>query len=192
MSRIRLTLTMRRKLKLVLLITVFALCVSCATTGQVSPDAVMIDGVPFFSQEAYQCGPTALAIVMDYWYAKTQSGKRVTPEQIAADIYSPSARGVLGIDLELYAGKHGFKTHQYSGSIADLRKNVDLGIPAIIFVDYGFSIYEVNHFMVVTGYTGDSVIVNSGKRENRSIADGELEKIWKKNRYWTLVLKPSA
>lgn len=152
----------------------------------------MIPNVPFFSQEAYQCGPTALAIVLDYWYKKSAAGKWVTPEEIASRIYSPSARGVLGLDLEIYAKKQGFEARQYAGTVADLRRNVDRGVPSIIFVDYGLSLYEVNHFMVVTGYGKDGFIINSGKRENQFIPERELEKIWQKNGYWTLVLKPSG
>ncbi|MGD0228876.1 MAG: C39 family peptidase [Syntrophorhabdales bacterium] len=157
------------------------------------PDGVVIRDVPFFSQEAYQCGPTSLATVMDYWYGKMgMTDKWTTPEQIAAAIYSPSAGGVLGLDLEVYARKHGFETEQYSGSLDDLRTRVDRGVPLIIFVDYGLLVYEVNHFMVVTGYTRDGVIVNSGRREGQRVSMRELAKIWKRNHYWTLALRPSA
>lgn len=171
---------------------VLALPVCCATSApDMGGDAVMIHGLPFFNQDAYQCGPAALATVVDYWYRKAGVGKWVTPEQIAGEIYSPTARGVLGIDLELYGKRHGFEGSQYSGSIQDLREKVDVGVPVIIFVDYGLSVYEVNHFMVVTGYTGDSVLVNSAGRENRRISGRELERIWKKNGYWSLALRPS-
>ena len=53
-------------------------------------------------------------------------------------------------------------------------------MPLIILVDYGFSVYEANHFMVVTGYTKSGVLVNSGKKENQEISEGELARIWKK------------
>lgn len=171
---------------------VLLLPLSCATVGGEGQGGTVIDGVPFFGQEAYQCGPTALAIVMDYWYGKTGRGTWVTPEQIAANIYSPSARGVLGLDLERYARAHGFHTEQYEGGMEDLRKKIDEGIPIIIFVDYGFSLYQVNHFMVAKGYVEGAVVVDSGKRENQTIAEGALEKAWKKNHYWTLVLRPSS
>jgi predicted double-glycine peptidase len=167
-------------------------CPFCAGVGKTPRQATIIPGVPFFAQEAYQCGPTALATVIDYWYKKQGSTAWITPEQIAADIYSPTAKGVLAIDLERYAGKQGFLTQQYAGTIDDLRQNVGRGIPAIIFVDYGFSVYAQHHFMVVTGYAPDGVIVNSGKRENQFVSDKELEKIWKRNGHWTLVVRPSA
>ncbi len=185
-------LTGRRGLGLCLAIGLLSAPLCCATYTPAHPDAVTIEGMPFFSQEAYQCGPTALATVMDYWYGKEGTAKRTDPEQIAAAIYSPSAGGVLGLDLEQYARKHGFDTEQYSGGLDDLRTRIDRGVPPIIFVDYGLLFYQVNHFMVVTGYTKDHIIVNSGHRQNQPVSNGELEKIWKKNGYWTLVLKPSA
>ncbi len=182
---------MRGKLR-----TFFALCLLvlpafCASAGKVGPDGAAIGGIPFFSQEAYQCGPAALATVMDFWYGKTGRDVWVTPEQIAADIYSPSARGVLGFDLERYARQHGFQTDQYDGSLRDLRRRVDEGVPVIVLVDYGFSVYERNHFMVVTGYTEHGVLVNSGRREGQALSEGEMEKTWKRSHHWTLALKPS-
>jgi predicted double-glycine peptidase len=183
---------MKRWSRLIIIMCALALPVCCATnTPDMSGEAVMIDGLPFFGQDTYQCGPTALATVVDYWNRKTGMGKWVTPEQVAAEIYSPTAKGVLGVDLEIYAKRHGFKEGQYSGTLRDLRAKVDAGIPVIIFVDYGVSVYHVNHFMVVTGYRGDGVLVNSGRHENFWISGKELEKIWKKNGYWSLALRPS-
>jgi predicted double-glycine peptidase len=176
-------------------IRVFLICLilpllGCSFATQTG-DNVLIPDVPFFSQEAYQCGPTALAIVLDYWYKKAGKGSYVTPDEIAVEIYSPSARGVLGIDLELYARRKGFRVRQYSGSVADLRRNMDLGIPVIVFVDYGFLAYEAGHFMVVKGYSPTGVVVDSGRRENQTVSVREMEKIWKKNDYWALLLEPS-
>jgi predicted double-glycine peptidase len=183
---------MKKTLLCTVVLCLFAAMAGCSVVNKAESGAVRIEGVPFFNQEAYQCGPTALAIVLDYWYAKTGNTKRLAPEQIAADIYSPTAKGVLGFDLENYARKQGFSVRQYSGSLADLRQNVDKEVPSIVFVDYGFSVYEANHFMVVTGYGKDSIIVNSGRHENQAISTKEMEKIWKRNRYWTLVLGPSS
>jgi predicted double-glycine peptidase len=182
---------MKKYLKPILLICLIPLIAGCSMATKAEDNTVLIPDIPFFSQEAYQCGPTALAIVLDYWYKRTGSRNFLTPDQIAADIYSASARGVLGIDLQLYAQKRGFLVHQYSSSLTDLKKNVDQGIPTIVFVNYGFSVYEVNHFMVVKGYAQKVVIVNSGKHENQAISEKEMEKIWKRNRYWALAIEPS-
>jgi predicted double-glycine peptidase len=182
---------MKNRFATVLLVCLILPLAGCSFASRLD-DGVLIPDVPFFSQEAYQCGPTALAIVLDYWYKKAGIGSYVTPDQIAAQIYSPSARGVLGIDLEHYARRKGFRARQYSSSVADLRRNVDLGIPVIVFVDYGFLAYEAGHFMVVKGYSQTAIIVDSGRQENHAVSTKEMEKIWKKNDYWALLLEPSS
>ena len=191
-GRPEIVLVVGRTLGFCLAIALLPALTNCATGLQAHQDATIIKDVPFFSQEAHQCGPAALATVMNYWYEKMGTDKRTDPGQIAAAIYSPSAGGVLGLDLEMYARKKGFRTEQYSGSLDDLKERIDRGIPVLIFVDYGFLSYQVNHFMVATGYTKGRIIVNSGHRQNQPVPDGELEKIWKKNGHWTLVVEPSA
>jgi hypothetical protein len=68
---------------------------SCATSPPAAAPAVLIEGVPFYAQEAHQCGPASLAGVLNFW------GAGVTPEEIAKDIYSPTAGGTLDMDLVL-------------------------------------------------------------------------------------------
>jgi len=116
----------------------------------------------------------------------------VPHEEIIKEIYSPTARGTLTIDLELYARRLGFSVQQYSGNIDDLRAAVDKGVPPVILVDYGFSIYQVNHFMVVTGYTEKGIILNTGKERNKIIFNEDLSEIWGKTGFWTLVIEPSG
>ena len=164
-------------------------------TGKISGSTYLqekvqvIQEVPFYEDTNYQCGPSSLASVMNYWYAKRHSFTHVTPEKISSEVYSKGARGTLGMDLEFYAKKSGFQTMQYSGSIDDLRNNILNEIPIIILVDYGAFFYQRNHFMVVTGYSSDGIIVHSGSEE-KTISLNELKKIWEKTRFWTLIVKP--
>lgn len=169
---------------------VLLLSAGCARTARVPDGAVTVIQVPFFAQEEFQCGPAALATVIDYWHTKTGSGKNLTPEEIASDIYSPSARGVLGMDMERYARKQGFRVEHVAGSIDKLKENIDAGIPSIVLVDYGILVYQRNHFMVVKGYLSDGVLVNSGREEGKFIGNQELLSVWKKTAYWMLLVKP--
>ncbi|HEX8948258.1 MAG TPA: C39 family peptidase [Dissulfurispiraceae bacterium] len=156
-----------------------------------SPPAVRTDlraaavaGVPFYPQEDYQCGPASLAGVMNYW------GAGATPEGIAKDIYSGSAKGTLNIDMLLYPQKMGFKAVQYAGGWDDLREKIDAGYPLVVLVDYGFWVYQVNHFMVITGYDGEHVTANSGRTAQLPIDRDNFLKSWKRTNYWTLLIKP--
>jgi len=143
----------------------------------------IIPEVPFYAQEAYQCGPASLAGVMNYW----KTG--VTPDEIAGDIYSKSARGTLNIDMALYPQKKGFIAEQYSGNMNDLKKNIDSGYPLVVMVDYGYWMVQANHFMVVIGYNDDGIIVNSGKDERKFVSEEDFIKTWEKTKFWTLKIK---
>lgn len=157
---------------------------SCSTASvQLDSKPVIINGVPFYPQKDYQCGPASVAGVLNYW------GISVKPEDVANEIYSPSARGTLNIDMLLYVNKKGLYGLQYSGSWDDLKAKIEEGYPLIVLVDYGFYLYQANHFMVVVGFSDDGVIVNSGSKEHMFIEKEKFLKTWKKTNYWTLLIK---
>lgn len=160
---------------------------SCATLDNIpeSTQPHIIENVPFYPQKTYQCGPASLAGVLNYWEIN------VSPNDIVEETYSKSAKGTLNIDMVLYAQGKGLNAIQYKGDMEDLKKNIDLGYPLIVLVDYGFSIYQVNHFMVVIGYNEHGVIVNSGKDKGKFIAEKDFIKTWGKTNYWTLLIKKS-
>jgi predicted double-glycine peptidase len=146
----------------------------------------LIDHVPFFPQEIYQCGPASLAGVLNYW------GILITPEEIASEIYSRSAKGTLNIDMVWYAEKKGLKADFYNGSVEDLKNKVDSGFPLIVMVDYGFEMFRQNHFMVVVGYSNHRIIANSGREPLKNIALKSFTQSWKKTKNWTLWITPRS
>ncbi len=158
----------------------------CAGSPQVlSPKTTrMIEGVPFFPQEEFQCGPASLAGVLNYY------GLRITPAEIAAEVFSRSARGTLDMDMVFYAQRKGMKAEQYTGSLEDLQGNVDSRRPLIVLIDQGFWVYQNNHFMVVVGYDQGGIIVNSGKEENKFISLDSFLNTWEKTKFWTLRITP--
>jgi ABC-type bacteriocin/lantibiotic exporter with double-glycine peptidase domain len=176
--------TIRRQFSLFPMILVIISLISCATGREISGSGEkhIITGVPFYAQEAYQCGPASLAGVLNFW------GVEADPGMISKEIFSRSARGTLNLDMVLYAQKRGLYALQYAGNMDDLRKNIDSGHPLIVLVAYGFSLYEVDHFMVVTGYYDNGVIVNSGREQKKFMDEGDFLKIWAKANYWTLLL----
>jgi ABC-type bacteriocin/lantibiotic exporter with double-glycine peptidase domain len=144
----------------------------------------MIRGVPFHSQEEFQCGPASLAGVLNYWNIN------VSPEEIASEIYSKSARGTLNIDMVLYAEKRGLRARQYRGSLEDIKSKIDSGHPLIVLVDEGVLIYQRNHFMVVVGYGEEGILVNSGKEQHRFLPIKGFLRSWERTKFWTLLITP--
>jgi predicted double-glycine peptidase len=174
------------KFRIINLIIIILLLYSCAGAGHIQKGSQthLIKNVPFFPQLAYQCGPASLAGVLNFW------GIYVTPDEVAEDIYSKSEKGTLDIDMVLYAQKKGLQAILYKGSIKDLRDNIDSGYPVIVLVDYGFWVYQQNHFIVVIGYNDDGVVVNSGKEKEKFISEKDFLKSWEKTNFWTLLIKP--
>ncbi|MGQ9694275.1 MAG: C39 family peptidase [Thermodesulfobacteriota bacterium] len=173
----------RRTLYLPCLLIILLSCTPAAFYNK-GEENVLIEKVPFFPQEKYQCGPASLAGVLNFW------GEIISPEDIAQEIYSPAAKGTLNLDLLFYAQKRGLQAQQYRGSLADLKRNISAGIPLIVQVDYGFLIYEQTHFMVVIGYNDQGIIVNSGRERAKFIPISSFLKIWTKANYWTLRITP--
>lgn len=140
--------------------------------------------VPFYPQEAWQCGPSSLAAVFNFW------GWKVSPEDIAAAIYSREAKGTLDMDMVFYAEKKGWKTKQYQGGREDILREINSGIPLVVLVDYGFWVYQQYHFMVVIGYDENAVIAHSGKDRNKVIPWSYFLRTWEKTKFWTLRITP--
>lgn len=169
-----------------ILILILAFLASCTKTREVilSNTSQVIEGVPFYPQETYQCGPASLAGVLNYW------GLNTSPEEIAEEIYSESAKGTLSVDMVLYAERRGLKARQHRGSFEDIRMSIDSGHPLVVLVDYGFWIYEQNHFMVVVGYDETGIIANSGRDPLKSIPMGNFMRSWERTDFWTLLITP--
>jgi len=144
----------------------------------------MIQNVPFHPQEEFQCGPASLAGVLNHWNIN------VSPEEIASEIYSKSAKGTLNIDMVLYVEKTGLKARQYRGSFEDVKTKIDSGYPLIVLVDEGFLIYQKNHFMVVIGYGAEGILANSGREQRKFIPVKEFLRSWERTKFWTLWITP--
>jgi len=170
------------------LVILFAISFHWSCTGP-SPmlslkTARVIEGVPFFPQEEFQCGPASLAGVLNYY------GLRITPGEIATEVFSRSARGTLDMDMVFYAQRKGMKAEQYAGSFEDLQGSLDSRRPLIVLIDQGFWVYQNSHFMVVVGYDKGGIVVNSGKEENKFISLDSFLKTWEKTKFWTLRITP--
>lgn len=161
---------------------------SCAgTISMTEPTkAKIIENVPFHPQEMFQCGPASLSEIFQFW------GVKVSPEEIAGEIFSPSAQGTLTMDMVLYSQRKGFTARFYKGGFEDLRENVDRRYPLIVLVDYGFSLYQKSHFMVLLGYTEEGVIAHSGKEPNKFIPKKDFLRSWERTEFWTLLILPKG
>jgi ABC-type bacteriocin/lantibiotic exporter with double-glycine peptidase domain len=146
----------------------------------------LIGTVPFIAQEAYQCGPASLAMVLQYY------GAAVDAAEITSELYLPSVRGTLNLDLEFYARRRGFQARSFAGTLAQAKDELRRGHPLIVFQDLGMAGYPVPHFAVLVGYDdrAEAVVLHSGTTADRVVSYPAFEQSWAKRKAWTLLITP--
>lgn len=148
--------------------------------------ASMIRGVPFFPQDKLMCGPASLASVLNY------HGIEVGAEEVARAVYNASLRGTLTMDLLLYAKAKGLNAQYYSGGLPDLKEKVMEGTPLVVFLNLGFNLYPIGHYIVVTGFSDayGVIIAHSGLEKDKVITYREFVNAWEKTDFSTLLVTP--
>lgn len=151
------------------------------------PRAARVREVPFIKQTDNYCGPATLTMAME------AAGKKVTVEEIAAQVYTPGKSGTLQQDLIGSARRQGMLAVQIQGMPALLRE-VSAGNPVIVFMNLGLSWYPIYHYAIVTGYDLNDplVVMHSGKSKNKEWSMRKFERSWMLGKYWGLVVLPAT
>ncbi len=168
---------------------------ACATTEQtarllddpgVLPPRAMVDGVPFFPQERYYCGPAAVAMALAW------TGLPVTQDDLVPQVYTPGREGTLQPDVIAALRRNG-RLAVAIDSLPDLLAELAAGRPVLVFQNLGLSWAQRWHFAVAIGYDLEArdLILHSGTYENYTMDLGTFERTWQRGGYWALaVLKP--
>jgi len=148
----------------------------------------VIEGVPFFPQNEYMCGPASMASVVGYW------GLHEEMKDVAKEVYQEKLSGTLPIDLLIYAKDKGFEASYYKGSLDDLREKVSKKTPLILFLNLGYDFYPVGHYIVVTGYSDrfKAVVAHSGTESEQVFTYDDLLSVWGKTDFSTLLITPKG
>jgi tetratricopeptide (TPR) repeat protein len=168
----------------------------CTGTGPVlsphlpagSPDtAVELKDTPFFAQTGYQCGPAALAMVLQ------DSGSEVTPADLTPQVYLPARQGSLQLELIAAVRHHGRLPYVIAPRISVLLEELRDGRPVLVLQNLGLRNHPVWHFAVVIGYRADAdeIILRSGTTRRKLMAAARFMRTWENAGAWgLLVLRP--
>jgi tetratricopeptide (TPR) repeat protein len=142
--------------------------------------------VPFFAQEEYQCGPAALAMVLN------AAGVSVTPEALVEQVYIPARKGSLQVEMLAAARSRGLLAYELEPRLTDVLREVAAGTPAVILENYGFRIFPLWHYAVVVGYDLEQgeIIRRSGTKQRQTMPIGVFEYLWKDDGHWAMVAVP--
>jgi hypothetical protein len=155
-------------------------------TAEVLPEPVELTAVPFFPQEEYQCGPAALATVLNW------SGVNVTPAELAPQVYLPERRGSLQLELIGAARRHGRIPYVLQPQLESLLAEVSSGNPVLILQNLSLPWYPAWHYAVVAGFDlkRDRLVLRSGPIERHEVPFKVFERTWRRSHYWALVVLP--
>ncbi len=150
------------------------------------PQSHELTQVPFYPQKKYQCGPAALATVLQ------QSGVSISPLELVPEIYIPARKGSLQIEILAASRRHGRVAYRINPDLQSLFKEVSAGNPVLVLQNLGLSWVPTWHYAVVAGFdlTKQEVILRSGLEERHQTSLATFENTWARSKYWGIVVLP--
>lgn len=149
------------------------------------PRGVELAQVPFFPQKDYQCGPAALGTALVY------SGAAVHPDALVEEVWLPSRKGALQLEMLAAPRRHGRVSYKLAPRYQDLLREVAAGNPVVVLQDVGF-LGSTWHYAVVNGFDYDSgtIYLRSGLQARQRMSFTAFERTWVQGGYWAMVVLP--
>jgi tetratricopeptide (TPR) repeat protein len=169
---------------------VLLLLPGCATRptlpGSGSPPLELTE-TPFFPQDAYQCGPAALATVLN------SAGVAVQPDALVEQVYLPARQGSLQVELLAATRRAGRIPYRIDPELGALGAELAAGRPVLVLQNLGLGFLPVWHYAVVVGLDpiADEFILRSGTERRRHERAHAFLRSWQLADHWGFVaLRP--
>jgi len=174
----------------------FAMLISgCAADNQLvkarssdpSLPGVELTETPFFPQSDDQCGPAALATILN------QSGVDVEMDEARSAVYIPERQGSLQLELVAAIRGYGRVPYQIEPRLSSLIEELQAGRPILILQNLGIKIAPLWHYAVVVGHSPESnqIVLRSGSKERHVLSEKKFLRSWRRGDYWGVVaLRP--
>lgn len=143
-----------------------------------------LSSVPFHPQQRWQCGPAALATVLQW------SGAEVTPDALVSEVYVPARRGSLQPEMLATTRRHGRVPYVLEPGLEVLITEIEAGQPVLVLQNLGLSWMPRWHYAVVIGFDLDreELILRSGTTERQRMSLTLFERTWRRGDHWAVVV----
>lgn len=156
------------------------------SSGDPLPERAERQDAPFHPQEAYQCGPAALATALG------SAGIPRSPEALRDEVYIPARQGSLQAEMLAAARRAGAVPYRLAADPQALLKEIAAGHAVVVFQNLRFDWAPQWHYAVAVGYDlpARQLILRSG-REKRLVMDFDaFDRSWAKSGRWAFVALP--
>lgn len=162
-------------------------CMGPRVLPDLPADGVELSATPFHSQERYQCGPAALATVLQ------TAGVDTSPEALVEQVWLPERQGSLQLELLAATRRHARVAYVLEPELAALLSELQAGRPVLVMLNVGSSWYPLWHFAVVIGFDPErkQMLLRSGSSRRLALALGRFLHSWELAESWAMVaLRP--
>lgn len=145
-----------------------------------------ISDVAFTPQREYQCGPAALATVLQW------RDVSVTADDLVDDVYLPGRKGSLQVEMLATVRRYDRVPYVIERKMDALLQEVRAGNPVLVLQNLGLEWHPFWHYAVVIGYdlANDKIILRSGEVKRHINSFSLFERTWRRANYWGLVVLP--
>lgn len=152
------------------------------------PSSRELTQVPFYPQQRYQCGPAALATILNYYRVA------VSPETLLSQVYLPARQGSLQLEMTATARRYGMLVYPLSPELRGLLAEVAGGNPVLVLQNLGFNWAPQWHYAVVVGYdlATAELVLRSGTTRRWQTSLATFERTWARAKYWARVIVPAG
>lgn len=150
------------------------------------PQQVELSEVPFYPQEAHQCGPASLAMALN------AGGARMTPQDLVSQVYLPGREGSLQVEMLAATRRNGLFAYELAPKLGDVLAEVATGSPVIVLQNLALNWYPVWHYAVVVGYDlqHEQIILRSGLERRQVLPFTTFERTWERAGHWAMLALP--
>lgn len=169
-----------------LLVLALPACMGPRVLPDLPADGVELTETPFHPQERYQCGPAALATVLQ------TAGVDTSPEDLIDQVWLPERQGSLQLELLAATRRHGRVAYVIAPELSALLAELQAGRPALVLLNLGTGWYTVWHFAVVIGFEPEHerILLRSGTTERLALPLGRFLRSWELAESWAMVPLP--